>query len=302
MEESSLNDILELFRSGCSVRDVSRRTGYSRPTISTAVRKAGLKPTQRKYGVNASFFESIDTAEKAYWLGFLLADGHISERIIEFDGGFKRIAKGMTVNLQRGDEGHLEAFKNSLNYGGPVLRKNPIDKRTGKVCEQSILSISSARLVKPLVERSWHEFKRNGDTSILESVQPNLVVDLMSGMFDGDGGFVICRSGQALMYFVDMHLSVVTWFQDRLIEVFGFNRTKVFANKKKRVFRVQYRGNVQVMRFLQSAYSRQPSLNRKMLKFESFALARSSKAASDILWRPRVEPAPDQESSRSAKG
>ena len=34
----------------------------------------------RKYNVNHDFFESINTEERAYWLGFISADGCISER------------------------------------------------------------------------------------------------------------------------------------------------------------------------------------------------------------------------------
>ena len=32
----------------------------------------------KKYTANYNFFEKIDTEEKAYWLGFIAADGHVS--------------------------------------------------------------------------------------------------------------------------------------------------------------------------------------------------------------------------------
>ena len=32
-----------------------------------------------KYDRNSNVFEKIDTEEKAYWLGFLYADGYINE-------------------------------------------------------------------------------------------------------------------------------------------------------------------------------------------------------------------------------
>ena len=35
---------------------------------------------KRKYNVNDNYFNKIDNEEKAYWLGFLLADGCIHER------------------------------------------------------------------------------------------------------------------------------------------------------------------------------------------------------------------------------
>ena len=38
---------------------------------------------QRKYTINQNYFEIIDTEEKAYWLGFLYADGSVTkDRVI----------------------------------------------------------------------------------------------------------------------------------------------------------------------------------------------------------------------------
>lgn len=34
---------------------------------------------KRQYNVNDSYFHTIDSEDKAYWLGFLYADGYITE-------------------------------------------------------------------------------------------------------------------------------------------------------------------------------------------------------------------------------
>ena len=34
--------------------------------------------TRRKYQVNEFFFDEIDSEEKAYWLGFIYADGYVN--------------------------------------------------------------------------------------------------------------------------------------------------------------------------------------------------------------------------------
>ena len=36
--------------------------------------------SKRKYNFNENYFENIDSIEKAYWLGFIAADGYITRR------------------------------------------------------------------------------------------------------------------------------------------------------------------------------------------------------------------------------
>lgn len=63
------------------------------------------------YSLNESFFETIDTEEKAYWLGFLYADGYVSS------------ARPWTVICHICDKEHLYSFKNSINFTGPIKTK-----------------------------------------------------------------------------------------------------------------------------------------------------------------------------------
>ena len=50
-----------------------------------------------KYSYNTSIFKQIDTEEKAYWLGFLYADGYVSD-------------KGVELALKESDYNHLIKF------------------------------------------------------------------------------------------------------------------------------------------------------------------------------------------------
>jgi hypothetical protein len=60
-----------------------------------------LSEALRRYALDESFFNCIDTEDKAYWLGFLTADGLIGDDFVRID-------------LQLRDIDHLHKFTASL--------------------------------------------------------------------------------------------------------------------------------------------------------------------------------------------
>lgn len=69
----------------------------------------------RRYYCDSDFFEIIDSEEKAYWLGFLYADGYIS-RPSANTSGILRVG----ISLKDDDADHLEKFVKALNSNAPV--------------------------------------------------------------------------------------------------------------------------------------------------------------------------------------
>jgi uncharacterized protein (DUF608 family) len=63
------------------MREIEKQVPYGRASISRMLERLGIKNTSgnhyRKYFFDFDFFEKIDTEKKAYWLGFLYADGCI---------------------------------------------------------------------------------------------------------------------------------------------------------------------------------------------------------------------------------
>jgi hypothetical protein len=69
--------------------------------------------TSKRYTFDETFFEKIDTEEKAYWLGFLYADGYITSPTAQ-----KNQAFGMNLAIE--DKAHVEKFKTSLKATYPI--------------------------------------------------------------------------------------------------------------------------------------------------------------------------------------
>lgn len=66
------------------MRQIEKEFGVTRTTVSKFLENKGIKTTKgnhyRKYFHQEDFFENIDTEEKAYWLGFMFADGYITNK------------------------------------------------------------------------------------------------------------------------------------------------------------------------------------------------------------------------------
>lgn len=86
MKKLNINEqqIIELFNKGLSAQKIADQLGFNRSTITFRMNKLGLHRSnsfyQKKKYCNESFFEKINTEEKAYWLGFLFADGNVQQR------------------------------------------------------------------------------------------------------------------------------------------------------------------------------------------------------------------------------
>ena len=132
---------------------------------------------KRKYNVNDVYFNKIDTEEKAYWLGFLLADGCIHER-----DGQDRLSLVLGIK----DKNHLEKFKKSLSFEGPII---DYTKKSGLFIGliHSYIRITSQLLVNDLAKVGC--MPRKTLTLEFPIIYDELRHHFIRGYFDGDGNF-----------------------------------------------------------------------------------------------------------------
>ncbi|EKI4463994.1 LAGLIDADG family homing endonuclease [Staphylococcus pseudintermedius] len=155
---------------------------FTEKQIRSKARLLGL--SKIKYHYNRRFFENINTKEKAYWLGFLYADGYMIKT--------HRNAE-VSIQLQASDKNHLEKFNSSIEGNVPTtefLSKDSIIKTTGQVvrgtqiCQIRLYSLDMANDLEGL------KLLQN---KTYESVSPDLCYSnelntaIVRGFFDGDG-------------------------------------------------------------------------------------------------------------------
>lgn len=133
----------------------------------------------RKYFFNENYFETIDTQNKAYWLGFLYADGYVKRHTKDgkIDGG------RLVITLKSDDAYILEEFLKEIESND--IARNRQLKQGDKIYCQSSIYLNSVKLVEDLIANGCIQNKS------LVLRRPELNRDLIShfirGYFDGDG-------------------------------------------------------------------------------------------------------------------
>lgn len=171
---------------GCApatVRGIVRRRGF-------ALRRAG---TRRKYDCDDGFFDSIDGERKAYWLGFIAADGCVHGSRLE-------------VKLGRRDRSHLLRLKAGLNSAAPV--RDRISRIGDKEYPASVLALTSPQIVAALARQGVVGRKSlvlQWPTSFPNDLMPHF----LRGYVDGDGGFYVRKSSRDSSYTPELTFSFI---------------------------------------------------------------------------------------------
>lgn len=177
MEEWRINiykKILKYYNTGdYKLKELSLKYGIKYDTISINIRKLGAVTNPHgKIYMNSNIFEKIDSEEKAYWLGFLYADGSIYKN----NKGHYRFELGLAEK----DLTHIEKFKKFVNSKHNI--KYRIKTKSFR------LSFNDPQFAKDLIELGCVPNKSLILTFPTEEQVPlELQKHFIRGYFDGDG-------------------------------------------------------------------------------------------------------------------
>lgn len=128
----------------------------------------------RKYSLNENYFEKIDTEDKAYWLGFMYADGNV------YIHPTKKGVSSITLSSHIKDEHHIKKFANALETDKPFYYEKRWD-----CCE---LRIYSFKMLTDLINLGCTPRKSfTIEFPNVNQVPENLQNHFIRGYHDGDG-------------------------------------------------------------------------------------------------------------------
>jgi hypothetical protein len=169
-----LQDMVSSYTQGESAQSIAKRYGTSYQVIQPVLVKQGitlrsLRQANKRQTCNDRFFQVIDSEEKAYWLGFLAADGCVTQG--KKSGDSPRV----TLNLAKRDHGHVVKLKQALQASQMVSESE-------RSCS---LTITSAEMVLDLAMHGI--VPRKTFSTKPAQVAPELARHYWRGVFDGDG-------------------------------------------------------------------------------------------------------------------
>lgn len=175
--------ILDLYAAGHGTRAIGGLLRQGKSTVNAVIRANGGELRQRPECGNPGYFEQVDTPEKAYWLGFLSADGCMITTARRPDGDH------LSVQLAKLDIGQLFKLKETLAASGSVRSYTQPEAPGRKARDFSVLDVYSRQLADALLARGIGPRKS-------ATVEPwdgpaDLMPHYWRGLFDGDGSLAI---------------------------------------------------------------------------------------------------------------
>lgn len=274
--QEDLSKIAGLYRSGLSCKQISETLkGLSRTTIFRKLEIMGIKRRTiseacRKYKVNHNFFETIDTEQKAYWVGFLGADGCIHDKI-----------SMISLNLSLKDESQLKKFKEALNTNYPIHNRKVNLKYSA--CS---INIRSKEIVRDLIDKGVVPRK----SLILKSpknIPDSLIKHWIRGYFDGDGCVGIYVDKKSSRNRLSLRTSIIGTQEvlEFILNQIGLSQIiRRMTNSKAFVFQAAGKKGLQLYYYMYSNAT--IYLERKRKKFEKYIKERKIYNRKNIFKKP----------------
>lgn len=198
-------EYLEEYLEVKSIAQITKKYKISQSTFREFLVLSGVEINnyQNQLRVNPNVFDNIDTEEKAYWLGFMYADGNVGTNLTSVE-----------LSLSDKDTVHLNKFGKFIEYSGTINRRNVEFK--GKTYKAVRIMFRSKHMKEQLITLGCIPNK----SLVLKfptvyQVSDNLLRHFIRGYFDGDGCIYLIKRAKT-DYFPSLSLLGTREFLDIL--------------------------------------------------------------------------------------
>lgn len=248
-----------------SLTKISNKYGIKRQTLSKHLKNAGYEIInyQNLARLDETLFDNIDTEEKAYWLGFMYADGCVDS-----------IGNRIEVRLSLKDISHLEKFRKFLKLKTEIRTGSSIGKN-GTVSHFCHLSVRNKHMWEQLNKLGCHPVKslnvKFPNINIFSNKK--LIIDFIRGYVDGDGCLCTYKSTQSNSIRTVLNIVGTESFLNSVNRIFknlGYLKSKNTNNYSNKALSLTFSDTIsrKIARLLYEKAS--IYLNRKYEKYLNF--------------------------------
>lgn len=257
-------EIAKIYLSGKTMNEIADGYNLGIKTIRNALYRTNTPRRERGsnsyriYNLDENIFDIVDTPEKAYWLGFLYADGNVCNGSIR-------------LHLKIGDRKHIEKFKSFLKSEHKIIDRESFHKKHNKTYKKSCFNIHSKYLSNRLENLGITVGRINFS---LEEIPENLYHHWIAGFFDGDGSIstrnfprvIFCAPKTDVLEFVKEQLSPLTDKYNKRTK-----EKRICTHKNSGIYYLYYNGVNISKEIYEYMYENAPVfLERKKKKFMEF--------------------------------
>lgn len=246
-----------------SQKEIGEIFSISQSQVGNILKKAGIKlPKSRlnmsKLSLDIDYFKTIDTPEKAYWLGFICADGCI------YKNGGK-----LTIMVK--DREICEKFKMAIKSDHKISDREVYDKRTNKTYIESSIQITNALFVSNIISLGVTSEK----SSVLNfpNIEEPYYSYFIAGLFDGDGSISFKNNGKVTCNLISTK-EILDFIQEYLKNNFDISPKSLIRVSENcdNVFKVYWQNDEDCLKFLNFIYqgNKEMYLTRKYERYEQF--------------------------------
>lgn len=245
---------------------IANKYNVSKGTITNIVRKYNLilkhpREYKKLAPIDEKYFETIDTQDKAYFLGFITGDGCLKH---------KETSISLCISLTAPDVEILEKFKYYLNSQHKISKSKPTERvfngKLIKTGELVSLAITNTKLCK-LLPKHGITYEKSNKISLPTTIPDELMCHYIRGLLDSDGCWRISNNHLEFSICSSVENFIIE-LQEYLMQKLNLNKTKIHPNSNtNKCFSVVYNGNFQTKRIYDYLYkSGGPWLTRKFKK------------------------------------
>lgn len=165
-----------------SVYEVVKHYGFSRTSVTRYAKRFGLYEVKfhrnAKNSIDETYFETIDTHNKAYWLGFIMADGcmYCSDDNSKIE---------LSVKIQQGDLKLLQDFAKDIQF--PIDKISLFQRKTREtVCYSAQIKTCNKNFCYTLMKHGIVS-QKTGHETFPNTIPKAFKSDFIRGFWDGDG-------------------------------------------------------------------------------------------------------------------